>query len=249
MAILSSNKEKKSTINTISKDITAQLLHRILDGTYPAGSKLPTERNLAEEFKVTRHVIRESLKRLEVMNLITIIHGSGIYIEDFNKTGCIDLADYLLLGKNGEVDLKFLKDLIEFHSHMAIFVVELAAQRILPEEVQELRNLFEEIKKMPQGSEKVTETCLQFMLAFIKGSHNKYISLMFNTAIRLDGKFEPFFAVIAAFFHQSLDFVEKIINAVENRDPEMARLHVTSVIDHHVKTFIDVLDQSFKDNP
>lgn len=245
---MSSNMDKKSSINTISKEITAQLLQRILDGTYPAGSKLPTERKLAGEFGVTRHIIREALKRVEVMNLITIIHGSGIYIEDFNKTGCIDLADYLLLGKNGDVDLKFLKDIIEFHSHMAVFVVELAAQRILPEEIQEIRDLFNEIKKMPLGEEKVTGLCLQFMLAFIKGSHNKYISLMFNTAIRIDGKFEPFFAVIAAFFHQSLDYVEKIIEAVESKDPEMARLHVTRVIDHHLKTFIDVLDQSFKES-
>ncbi len=60
-----------SSQTTISKAITSKLIARIIDGVYPPGGKLPTEREIAEEFNVTRNVVREVLKRLEALGLVT----------------------------------------------------------------------------------------------------------------------------------------------------------------------------------
>jgi DNA-binding FadR family transcriptional regulator len=242
-----SNKDiKGSSFHTLSKDITTKLLHLILDGTYPAGTRLPTEREMAIEYGVTRHVIREALKRLEVMNLITIRQGSGIYVEDYNTSGCVDLTDYLLFGKDGVIDFIFLKDIIEFHSYMAVIVIELAAQRIQPEELQKIKDLVKELNQMPRDSDKEPEIFLQIIQAFIQGAHNKYIDLLFNTALRIDEKFEVFFKVTSLFFRDSQNYIDRIIESLENRDVEMAKLQVLRVTEHHKSKFIEIIDQLYK---
>ena len=52
-------------LTTLSREITRKLTRRIVDQVYPPGTKLPTERDLAVEFDVTRHVVREALKRID----------------------------------------------------------------------------------------------------------------------------------------------------------------------------------------
>lgn len=47
-----------------------KLLDRIQKGKYPVGSKLPTERELCEEFSVGRHTTREAIRRLSELRLI-----------------------------------------------------------------------------------------------------------------------------------------------------------------------------------
>ncbi|GBU09021.1 fructuronate-inducible hexuronate regulon transcriptional repressor [Gammaproteobacteria bacterium] len=60
--------------------IGQQLKNQILAGTYPIGSRLLPEREIAEQFKVSRTLIREALIMLELEGLINIKKGSGVYI-------------------------------------------------------------------------------------------------------------------------------------------------------------------------
>jgi len=61
-----------------------QLFHALLDaikqGALPQGSKLPTERELAEQYACSRVTVRSSLNRLKRMNLIDRVQGSGTYV-------------------------------------------------------------------------------------------------------------------------------------------------------------------------
>lgn len=55
-----------------------ELLHRrIVDGTYPVGSSLPTEQDLCAEFDVSRYTVREALRRLTEIGLVARRQGSG----------------------------------------------------------------------------------------------------------------------------------------------------------------------------
>jgi len=52
-------------------------------GEFPVGSKLPTERELAEHFKVSRPTIREATIALEATERVSIKPGSGVYVLDY----------------------------------------------------------------------------------------------------------------------------------------------------------------------
>ena len=56
---------------------------RLIDsGEYRVGSRLPTERDLAEQLKVSRPTVREALIALEVEGQVRIRVGSGIYVSE-----------------------------------------------------------------------------------------------------------------------------------------------------------------------
>ena len=66
----------KRLYNTVSR----KLLEWIENGSYPPGSRLPAERNLAEKFGVSRVTIRQALIALQARGMVEIRTGSGVYV-------------------------------------------------------------------------------------------------------------------------------------------------------------------------
>lgn len=64
------------------RQISSQLRTLILAGEFPAGSRLPAERNLSVQLGVSRPSLREALIALEVQGYIEVRMGSGIYVSD-----------------------------------------------------------------------------------------------------------------------------------------------------------------------
>jgi len=110
--------ENSDSLKTLSKDVSEKLIKQIINGVYPAGSKLPTEREMAKKFQVTRSIVREALKRVETLRLINIRQGSGAEVQDFTATGGLELVDLFLTKDDGSVDKAFLKDVFEFHDSL-----------------------------------------------------------------------------------------------------------------------------------
>lgn len=64
------------------RQIADQLRSLIDSGEYAVGSRLPTERELADQLRVSRPTVREALIALEVEGRVRIRVGSGIYVID-----------------------------------------------------------------------------------------------------------------------------------------------------------------------
>ncbi len=54
----------------------------ILSGAIPAGSKLPSQKDIAEREDVSRTVVREAVARLEAQGFAVARQGSGVYISE-----------------------------------------------------------------------------------------------------------------------------------------------------------------------
>lgn len=229
------NKKRENSVEpkTLSKKISEKLIRKIIDGEYPAGSKLPTEREMAESLGVARHVLREALKRVETMRLISIRQGSGAVIQDYKATGGIELVDTLLLKKDGSIDKDFLQNIMEFHHFASVFTVKLTAQRITDEEIYQLRRLLQERSKHSEDLEERSALSMQISELFVKASRNMYIQLIFNSLIRANVSFEQIFGMPLSDSDNVQIYMERILDAVERRDHELASL---------------IADRAFKDN-
>ncbi|MCG2670558.1 FadR/GntR family transcriptional regulator [Bradyrhizobium sp. GCM10023182] len=64
------------------RQVADQLRSLIDSGEYAVGSRLPTERDLAEQLKISRPTVREALIALEVEGRVRIRVGSGIYVTE-----------------------------------------------------------------------------------------------------------------------------------------------------------------------
>jgi GntR family negative regulator for fad regulon and positive regulator of fabA len=72
------------------------LVTAILDGTYPPGSALPGERDLAEQLGVTRPTLREALQRLACDGWFTIQQGKSTRVNDFWRDGGLGVLGALV---------------------------------------------------------------------------------------------------------------------------------------------------------
>jgi DNA-binding FadR family transcriptional regulator len=187
---------------TLSSHMASVLSRRIIDGVYKEGEKLPTERQLSEEFGVNRHAIREAIKRIEALGLVQIRHGSGIYAQKLNMTAGIEIFNTLLTDNDGNLNGDFLKDVLEFRRHYLMNLTLLALRRRKPRELGKICRiidniLFNRTKLGVQDESKDNYTLFQ---AIVLASHNHVYYLMYITLSQviqrlpmiLDVAFPPF---------------------------------------------------------
>src|SRR5271154_3552857 len=119
--------------------VTARLISRIktmiADGTLTPGTKFPPERDLAIKFSANRTSVRQALKVLEIMGVLTQRVGDGTYLSSSAEAILNEPLDFLVL----------LDDL----SHHELFETRLivepelaarAAERATAEDISTLRN-------------------------------------------------------------------------------------------------------------
>lgn len=64
--------------------VTEDILSKIYQGYYKVEEKLPTERNLALKYEVSRHTVRAAIKKLNSIGSIISIQGSGNFVSKSN---------------------------------------------------------------------------------------------------------------------------------------------------------------------
>lgn len=64
----------------VSDAVAAQLEQLILRGDYSVGDKLPPERDLADQFGVSRSSMREAIRGVESSGLLSSSHGVGVFV-------------------------------------------------------------------------------------------------------------------------------------------------------------------------
>ncbi|MCU0604959.1 MAG: FadR family transcriptional regulator [Desulfobacterales bacterium] len=102
--------------NRIAVEIVSQLKAAILAGRFSPGERLPTERELTEQFQVSRVVVREAVRELEIKGLVKILQGpnGGAYVTDLSfdhlNNAFLDLFHY---GKLSVAELIRTRILIE----------------------------------------------------------------------------------------------------------------------------------------
>ncbi|HOF27818.1 MAG TPA: GntR family transcriptional regulator, partial [Anaerolineaceae bacterium] len=105
-----------------------QLLSAILDGSFPIGSALPPERELAQALGITRPTLREALQRLARDGWIRIQQGKSTLVSDFWKDGNLVMLN-ALAQQTESLTYEFITNLLEVRSFLAPAYASLAVSR------------------------------------------------------------------------------------------------------------------------
>ncbi|MFT4037141.1 MAG: FadR/GntR family transcriptional regulator [Thermomicrobiales bacterium] len=109
---------------TASAEIARRLVDHLLSGNVTPGSRLPSERQLAEAFGVGRSAVREALAALSLIGLIEVRHGDGTFLKRVDSPLLPQVVEWgLLLGEQHTADL------IEARQRLEVVVAGLAAER------------------------------------------------------------------------------------------------------------------------
>jgi DNA-binding FadR family transcriptional regulator len=112
----------------LANAVIERLLLRILDGEFQAEGDLPPEAALAQEFAVSRTILREALKALEEKRVLRIRHGRGTTVRpkaDWNILDPMVLGVLLEYGATPTLPA----DLDEVRTAMQLLMADLAAAR------------------------------------------------------------------------------------------------------------------------
>ncbi len=124
-----------------------KLIQSILDGTHPSGSALPSERNLAEQFGVTRPTIREALQRLAGEGWVSICHGKPTRINNYWETGGLRLLG-TMARHNDKLPQSFIIYLLELREILIPPIARFAVKNE-PQIIYDKLTEREKLKKTP----------------------------------------------------------------------------------------------------
>lgn len=130
------------------------------------GDRLPTEKELAELFDVSRSTLREAMKVLRAENVVEIRQGSGTFVSAGTGIG----EDPLGLHFTDQEQL--LQNLFEVRMLIEPQIAGLAVQRATPQDIQNLERLVEEMEWNETRSAATAELDVQFHTAVAQCSHN-----------------------------------------------------------------------------
>ncbi len=124
------------------REIADRIVDRIASGEYAAGARLPAERELVEEFGVSRPTLREAIIALEIMGFVAVRGGSGIYVIGSRQTV-------------PEVDLGIgTFELLEARKTVESGVAAIAAGDATSEQLAQLRQFIEQqVKGHEEGTD------------------------------------------------------------------------------------------------
>ena len=66
----------------LARQVAEDVRRRIVVGEFAPGSRLPSEAEMCEQYRVSRVTVRTAAKALESQGLVDIRHGSGMYVVD-----------------------------------------------------------------------------------------------------------------------------------------------------------------------
>src|ERR1700676_2039587 len=87
----------------VFEQVAMQIETRILQGELRSGDRLPTERDLAEQFRVSRTAVREAMKILAQKGLVDMRPGRGTIVIDGAREAMENSIGLLMKMKSGEV--------------------------------------------------------------------------------------------------------------------------------------------------
>jgi DNA-binding FadR family transcriptional regulator len=169
----------------VSEEVTEQIKQCILLGDFNAGDKLPAERELMEQFQVSRVAIREALRALENSGFVSTRQGAtgGTYVIELSFENLSSaFIDLFLAEKISIPEMFHVRVLIEPE------VARLAAMRITPESTEKLLEILEK-EESPVNSladDIETKTMAHFVLAEICG--NRFLEALVKSLMRVTKK-------------------------------------------------------------
>ena len=157
-------------------DVARQMTSLIAGGTFPPGSRLPPERQLAESLGVGRSAVREALAALEILGLVSVRPGSGTYIRDsMSELLPTTLSWGLMLSAEHTAQLS------EVRSALEVRAAVLAAGRAGEEDLQRLRTHLEAMEASTQDLGAFIEADAGFHLQLARAAGNEVISDLLQT--------------------------------------------------------------------
>lgn len=226
-----------------TEHVAQTLSDRIRDGELPIGTQLPSEQMIAEQYGVSRTVVREAIARLRSDGLIEGSQGRRALVRQAVPTR-LPSESSLPIPRTVEALLGFIEVRRGIEGEMAA----LAASRRTVDSIRHLGKALSAVEQAARNGENGVVEDLNFHLAIGEGTGNPYWSHFvglfaegIKAAIRLTRANE---ARVESFVRAVTDEHRQIFEAIAAGDAERARAAATAHLSN-AATRILAADEAF----
>ena len=201
------------------EEIVKQVEDSILKGKLKPGDQLPAERDLAQQFGVSRTAVREAVKTLREKGLVEAFSGRGTFVTNGTSLAMRQSLDLMIRinQQEGSTNLAELRFVLEPE------IAGLAAERIEEQLLSTMREAVAVMDRNLHDPDAYVEADLDFHLALAEAVGNPLILSLLDSIVGLLREqririFNVDRGPERGQFHH-----KRILAAIERRDPEAAR--------------------------
>lgn len=214
-----------------SQQIVTQIEQQIGSGALAIGQKLATEKELSEQFAVSRSVVREAIKLLEAMGLVVSRQGSGTFVRNDTGTAVSRLLALSVAPDDGTIDTLF-----EFREALEVLSVRWAAERHSSIDLDEIRVRFEANRDATQRRDRAafTETDWLFHTRIAEAAGNRYLAVVLSAVREMQHDVVALISGDTGSIERAVQEHQAIVDCIVDGDPDRAeaavRKHIRSTM-------------------
>ena len=201
------------------EQIIQQIEELILKGELREGSQLPAERELAEQFGVSRTAVREAIKALQEKGLVDAFPGRGTFVTNGTSNSMRRSLDRIM--KSGETD--GWAYLVEVREILEPEIAALAAARADYEDLAALRQALDVMDNAERDSDVYIEADLDFHLALAEAAANPIVLSLIDSIVGFLREQRSRLFRVAGGPARGQHYHRSILEAIERHDPQGAR--------------------------
>ncbi len=170
----------KITAPSLKDLFVQQLEEKILSGELPVGSKIPAERELAEQMKVSRAVINGGINELSQKGFLEVLPRQGTYVADYSRNGNLKTLIALLEYRGNNLDRAGIRAILEIRSALEQMAVNLVMDIATDEQIRHLDLIAKELLTT-DSIQKASQIAFQYhhQLAYLGG--NTVLTLIYSS--------------------------------------------------------------------
>lgn len=228
---------RSSVVDAVAERLQAE----ILAGRLAAGSRLPSERELALALGVNRLTLRAALARLEALGLVATRHGAGTVVTSWRERAGLDTLPSLIssLSPGDPQWRKLVKDVLEVRRVLAAEAVALAAARYTEHDLVELRRIRDDQATRLHDALAYARGDMAFQRVLVRAAGNVGFELVLNSFARFPDEHPELVAKLYDRRHEAVDLYDAMLALLTTRDPELARTSVRSALEAMDAAWLD----------
>jgi GntR family transcriptional regulator, transcriptional repressor for pyruvate dehydrogenase complex len=149
---------------TIRNLFVEKIVAMILAGKLSVGDRLPSERELAEQMRVSKTVVHAGLKDLERMGFVSVSGRQGTFVANYAENGTFETLATILKYNGGRLDRETTKSLLDMRLAIEGQALRMFAKSHTKEDIATLRRLIGEIRGHVSKQERMDQTEMAHML-------------------------------------------------------------------------------------
>lgn len=215
----------------IYEEVVSQVHEMVREGKFKAGDQLPSERELAETFKVSRTSVREALRALETQGLIVSRTGAGNFVAELPIESLVaPLAAMLIEEKHALADIFEMRKVIEPH------IASLAAERATKRDIERMKKILDKQREAVSRGETGVEADAELHFAIGRATQNQALEKLVSGLMDILSHSREESLQTKDRRKASIESHRKILVAIETHDTKKAReamlFHIEQVEDN-----------------